>query len=1162
MVIIEPAGFCGPSGNVFAFHGEMPQTFSNQLITCVEMDFSDYTHPVTRREWIITSGIGVAGFSGTLPFSSDVKAEESSADSNLSIIFNDQESNGRSVVLEKIETDVDAFLWIRNKDGELVAGAPPHIRFEAGESLTDHKVVLDTIIEEDQELEAELAEENGDGSASDTAFMTVPDNIDKVEGIEPTRIEPDPDAGFNYPYYLYAPDTVSTAAKPILAEPVNTGFPTDDFDHHLKAAEKTAEEGVSRLISDHMGAPFIVPVFPRPMQNPVDSTHHIHGLDRTTLEIEEGKLERVDRQMLRMVEDARKQLNERDYPVADGLMLNGFSDAGTFVERFTKLHPNEVTSVTAGGINGMPILPLEEANGHTLDYHIGIANLEELIGEPFDMDAFREVNQFLYIGELDAHDTFTYTDAWTDNDFQDVAIDVYGRNMHRDRFPYSRAVYEDRNAGVVFRMYEGTGHTSRPALPDLIEFHERSLAGDDIENLRDDFGGNVPELGIHVAWEPDQPEVGESTTFDASRSALWEDELTDFEWEFTNETKEGQVVTHSFDDSGGHNIRVTATDTSGNTYQETYQIVVSQPDSGNDAEQPDDSGLSISFNDQASDGESVVIDKIETDEVALLSIFDEQEGRQVAGAPPHIEFDAGESVTDYEVVLDTVLEEDKELKAKISRRIYDGAAEETASITVPDDIDPIEGIEPTRIESDPEAGFNYPYYLYAPDTVSTDGKPVLAEPVNTGSPTDDFDRHLKAAENTAKQGVGHRISNSIKAPFIVPVFPRPNDNPGVHYLARNTMEIKDGPLERVDRQLLRMVEDARQQLKDRDYPVGSGLMLNGFSASGTFVERFAALHSEEVTSVTAGGVNGMPILPIEEADGHTLDYHIGVANLEELIGESLEIDAFREVNQFLYMGEFDDSDTITFFDEQQETALDVYGTYMVDDRFPYSRSVYEELDAGAVFRMYEKTGHRPVPAVPDLAEFHRRSLAGDDITDLRADLGGKVPNKHASVNYAPAEPKTVDQVAFDATNTELENSNPVSFEWEFENGETATGSTTTHTFDIPGQYAITLTVTDDTGETFQTTEYITAVSKSDGGGDGPPPVTGENPPTDSDGDGLYEDINGDGDLTISDVQVLFQHLNSSVVQNNAELFNFSGNDSTEVTLGDVQALFQLLQEGN
>jgi PKD repeat protein len=74
-----------------------------------------------------------------------------------------------------------------------------------------------------------------------------------------------------------------------------------------------------------------------------------------------------------------------------------------------------------------------------------------------------------------------------------------------------------------------------------------------------------------------------------------------------------------------------------------------------------------------------------------------------------------------------------------------------------------------------------------------------------------------------------------------------------------------------------------------------------------------------------------------------------------------------------------------------------------------------------------------------------------------------------------------------------------------------------------------------------------------------PPVVGENPPNDLNGDGLYRDINGDGEFTVGDVQALFENLDDSVVQNNAELFNFSGGDESAVTLEDVRALHSDLQ---
>jgi hypothetical protein len=76
------------------------------------------------------------------------------------------------------------------------------------------------------------------------------------------------------------------------------------------------------------------------------------------------------------------------------------------------------------------------------------------------------------------------------------------------------------------------------------------------------------------------------------------------------------------------------------------------------------------------------------------------------------------------------------------------------------------------------------------------------------------------------------------------------------------------------------------------------------------------------------------------------------------------------------------------------------------------------------------------------------------------------------------------------------------------------------------------------------------------------PIGGDNPPKDLDDDGLYEDINGDGEFTIGDVQVFFQNRNSDVVQDNAEFFNFNGSDPDEVTIGDVQGLFLQLVEAD
>jgi len=62
----------------------------------------------------------------------------------------------------------------------------------------------------------------------------------------------------------------------------------------------------------------------------------------------------------------------------------------------------------------------------------------------------------------------------------------------------------------------------------------------------------------------------------------------------------------------------------------------------------------------------------------------------------------------------------------------------------------------------------------------------------------------------------------------------------------------------------------------------------------------------------------------------------------------------------------------------------------------------------------------------------------------------------------------------------------------------------------------------------------------------------DQPPRDLDGDGLYEDVNGDGAFTQADVILLALNLNSPAVYENVALFDFNGDGS--INFADVQAL--------
>jgi len=71
------------------------------------------------------------------------------------------------------------------------------------------------------------------------------------------------------------------------------------------------------------------------------------------------------------------------------------------------------------------------------------------------------------------------------------------------------------------------------------------------------------------------------------------------------------------------------------------------------------------------------------------------------------------------------------------------------------------------------------------------------------------------------------------------------------------------------------------------------------------------------------------------------------------------------------------------------------------------------------------------------------------------------------------------------------------------------------------------------------------------------PLPGQtNPPTDRDGDGLYEDFNGNGDLDFSDI-VLFFHYKEWIVKNEPiPCFDFNGNG--RIDFADIVKLFEMI----
>jgi len=260
---------------------------------------------------------------------------------------------------------------------------------------------------------------------------------------------------------------------------------------------------------------------------------------------------------------------------------------------------------------------------------------------------------------------------------------------------------------------------------------------------------------------------------------------------------------------------------------------------------------------------------------------------------------------------------------------------------------------------------------------------LLVEPNNTGTATDDFEVHRQKAWNLVNGSHANQLARKLCVPLLIPVFPRPRAGwqAYTHSLDRDTLEINEGPLKRLDLQLGAMIDHAAELLRTNGFSVADQVFMNGFSASAKFCNRFAFLHPERVKAVATGGVNGLPTLPIVSRNGQTLPFPIGVADIERFTGHAFDEEALQRVAQYVYMGNLDRNDTLPSRDAWSEDEANVIKTViaekMMPDRWAIVQAIYGENLPRAQCVTYNRVGHAiKSEMIDDLARFFR-SNSGD-----------------------------------------------------------------------------------------------------------------------------------------------------------------------------------------
>ena len=270
------------------------------------------------------------------------------------------------------------------------------------------------------------------------------------------------------------------------------------------------------------------------------------------------------------------------------------------------------------------------------------------------------------------------------------------------------------------------------------------------------------------------------------------------------------------------------------------------------------------------------------------------------------------------------------------------------------------------IEPDEGDPFNFPYFLYIPDDISPEKNAFLViEPNNSGFADDDLQKHIDKAERIATRDfyLGNYLARNLNVPLLVPVFPRRQTEWKIytHALDRDVMIQKDSPLERLDLQLIEMFNHARFKLNDKGIVSEEKFLLTGFSASGTFANRFTIIHPDKVKAVAAGGLNGLLMLPLDSLSGIGLKFPLGTSDLTDISDRDFQKELFIQTPQFYYMGELDDNDAIPYEDafdqDEREHIYFLLGREMLTERWNRCREIYNEYGVNATIKTFSSVGH-------------------------------------------------------------------------------------------------------------------------------------------------------------------------------------------------------------
>lgn len=286
------------------------------------------------------------------------------------------------------------------------------------------------------------------------------------------RMPANPAKGFNYDYFIFMPQTVTTSAvstSAMMVEMLNCGQTISYADAVTKAygtanSYRDNAQDSFGYVAEQLQSPIVIPCIERPVD---DGLVYTHALDRDSVLNTTEKYSRVHTQVKNMIEDAHDQLESQGYQIENKVFMNGFSASGQFAHRFTVLYPDLVKATAAGGLGGLITVPFENTSLITsaaitpssidIYFPIGVYDLQNEAGlttsTALTVEAYKAVPQFYYQGANDENYPIDYTDSYS-SDEQALIKAAYGVPSEGNLNTYylNKTANICTNAGVNLRI--------------------------------------------------------------------------------------------------------------------------------------------------------------------------------------------------------------------------------------------------------------------------------------------------------------------------------------------------------------------------------------------------------------------------------------------------------------------------------------------------------------------------------------------------------------------------------------------------------------------------------------------------------------------------------------------------------------------------------------